>query len=126
MIATGRGCGAGGSRASDSSRPWSSWSFAWGRILRAALGPSIVSGRHFLPNASSPTPALFDRAGALFRTLHGSESGRRDRLGPMNDLLIALTAWRIGAAVVTSNSGEFTRIAGHLPGLVVVEPSEPS
>jgi predicted nucleic acid-binding protein len=72
----------------------------------------------------APTPALFDRAGALFRTLHGSESGRRDRLGPMNDLLIALTAWRIGAAVVTSNSGEFTRIAGHLPGLVVVEPSE--
>jgi len=42
----------------------------------------------------------------------------------MNDLLIALTAWRIGAAVVTANSGEFSRIAEHLPGLVVAEPTE--
>jgi predicted nucleic acid-binding protein len=72
----------------------------------------------------APTPALFDRAGALFRTLHGSGSRLRDRLGPMNDLLIALTAWRIGATVVTANSREFGRIAGHLSGLVVVDPTE--
>ncbi len=72
----------------------------------------------------APTPALFDRAGTLFRALHGDGSGLRDRLGPMNDLLIALTAWRIGATVVTANSGEFNRIAERLPGLVVVEPTE--
>lgn len=42
----------------------------------------------------------------------------------MNDVLIALTAWRIGATVVTGNSGEFSRIAEHLPGLRVVAPSE--
>lgn len=71
----------------------------------------------------APTPALFDRAGRLFRALHGDGSRLRDRLGPINDLLIALTAWRIGATVVTANSGEFNRIAEHLPGLVVVEPS---
>jgi predicted nucleic acid-binding protein len=74
----------------------------------------------------APTAGLFDRAGALFRVLHGSGARLRDRLGPMNDLLIALTAWRIGATVVTGNSGEFTRIAEHLPGLLVVEPSEES
>jgi predicted nucleic acid-binding protein len=39
-------------------------------------------------------------------------------------LLIALTAWRIGATVVTANSDDFSRIAKHLPGLVVVEPTE--
>ena len=72
----------------------------------------------------APTPALFDRAGALFRTLHGSGSRMRDRLGPMNDLLIALTAWRIGAAVVTANIREFGRIAEHLPGLAVADPTE--
>jgi len=72
----------------------------------------------------APTSALFDRAGALFRTLHGTGSRLRDRLGPMNDLLIAATAWRIGAAVVTANSCEFGRIAEHLHGLVVVDPTE--
>ena len=72
----------------------------------------------------APTPALFDRAATLFRALHGDGSRLRDRLGPTNDLLIALTAWRIGATVVTANSGDFNRVAEHLPGLVVVEPTE--
>ena len=72
----------------------------------------------------APTSALFDRAGVLFRTLHGDAAKLQDRLGPMNDLLIALTAWRIGASVVTGNSNEFNRIAQHLPGLAVVEPTE--
>jgi predicted nucleic acid-binding protein len=72
----------------------------------------------------APTPALFDRAGTLFRTLHGTGARTRDRLGPLNDLLIALTAWRIGATVVTANSREFGRIAEHLPGLVVADPTE--
>jgi len=43
-------------------------------------------------------------------------------LGVVNDLLIALTAWRIGAAVVTANLREFSRIGKHLPALVVVTP----
>ena len=49
----------------------------------------------------APAPDLFDRAGVLFRTLHGDGRGFRDRLGVINDLLIALSAWRIGATVVT-------------------------
>ena len=84
------------------------------RILEAFPAERLVA----------PAPALFDRAGVLFRTLHGDGANLLDRLGPMNDLLIALTAWRIGASVVTGNSGEFNRIAQHLPGLVVVEPTE--
>jgi predicted nucleic acid-binding protein len=72
----------------------------------------------------APSSALFDRAGTSFRALHGDGSRLRDRLGLINDLLIALTAWRIGATVVTANSGDFGRIAEHLPGLVIVEPTE--
>ncbi len=70
----------------------------------------------------APTPELFDRAGQLFRPVFGDVSGHLDRLGPINDLLIALTAWQIGATVVTSNLDEFNRITGHLPGLAVVAP----
>ena len=69
----------------------------------------------------APTPRLFDRAGLLFQRLHRN-SARRDRLGPANDVLIALTAWHAGASVVTSNVREFRRIAGWLPGLSVVPP----
>lgn len=68
----------------------------------------------------SPSPLSFDRAGRLFRLLHGAGSG--DRLGSMNDLLIALTAREIGATVVTRNRQEFTRIATAVPGLMVVSP----
>ena len=72
----------------------------------------------------APAPQLFDDAGRLFRVLYGDGSGLGDRLGPINDLLIALTARQIGAAVVTSNLKEFRRIAGQLPGLAVVSPTE--
>jgi predicted nucleic acid-binding protein len=85
--------------------------------LKAAFPPERVV---------TPTAALFERAGALFRELYSTRPAIHDRLGPLNDLLIALTAWRIGAVVVTGNSDEFHRIAGHLPGLVVVEPVERS
>ncbi len=70
----------------------------------------------------APAPQLFDHAGRLFRTLHSDGSGLGDRLGPLNDLLIALTARQIGATVVTGNLSEFRRIAIHLPGLKVVAP----
>jgi predicted nucleic acid-binding protein len=70
----------------------------------------------------APTPELFDRAGLLFRRVYGDLSGHPDRLGPINDLLIALTAWQIGATIVTSNHDEFNRITAHLPGLAVVAP----
>ena len=70
----------------------------------------------------SPTPGLFSRAGQLFHRLYGDGKALTDRLGPVNDLLIALTAWSVGAAVVTSNRREFARIATHLPGLSVIEP----
>jgi predicted nucleic acid-binding protein len=70
----------------------------------------------------APLPPLFDYAGRLFRTLHGDGSGLDDRLGPVNDLLIALTARQIGATVLTSNLDEFRQIARHLPGLRIVPP----
>ena len=68
------------------------------------------------------TPSLLDHAGRLFRSMYGNASGLSDRLGPMNDVLIALTAREIGATVVTSNVLEFRRIAGKVPGLKVLTP----
>jgi predicted nucleic acid-binding protein len=72
----------------------------------------------------APTASLFDRAARLFRRLHGGGGATIDRLGPMNDLLIALTAWQIGATVVTASLAEFRRISEHLPGLRVMPPSD--
>lgn len=71
----------------------------------------------------APTPEVFDDAGRLFRVLYGDGSGLADRLGPIDDLLIALTARQIGAAVVTGNLREFRRIASHVSGLTVVSPA---
>jgi predicted nucleic acid-binding protein len=70
----------------------------------------------------APLPPLFDHSGRLFRALHGDGSGLDDRLGPVNDLLIALTARQIGATVVTSNLDDFRQIARHLPGVRIVAP----
>lgn len=70
----------------------------------------------------APAAHLFPRAGRLFRKLYGERFTDSDRLGPMNDLLIALTAREIGATVVTGNVAEFNRIAGELPGLQVLSP----
>lgn len=70
----------------------------------------------------APTPQLFDKAGQLFRTLYSDGSSFTDRLAPINDLLIALTARHIGATVITSNIAEFHRIGEHLHGLSVVSP----
>jgi predicted nucleic acid-binding protein len=69
------------------------------------------------------TSAILDRAGKLFRIMYGNASGLIDRLGPMNDVLIALTAREIGATIVTGNVLEFRRIAAKVPGLKVVAPS---
>lgn len=68
------------------------------------------------------TASTLDHAGRLFRAMHGNASGLSDRLGPMNDVLIALTAREIGATVITNNLLEFRRIAGKLPGLKVTTP----
>jgi predicted nucleic acid-binding protein len=70
----------------------------------------------------APLPSVFDHAGRLFRILYGDGSGLDDRLGPVNDLLIALSARQMGAAVVTSNLQEFHLIASHLSGLRIVAP----
>jgi predicted nucleic acid-binding protein len=70
----------------------------------------------------APLPLLFDQAGRLFRTLHVDGSGLDDRLGPVNDLLIALTARQIGATVLTSNVEEFRQIGRHLAGLRIAAP----
>ena len=68
------------------------------------------------------TPTVLDRAGQLFRIMYGNASGLRDRLGPINDIFIALTAREIGATVITSNVLEFRRIAVKAPGLKIVAP----
>jgi hypothetical protein len=57
----------------------------------------------------APLPLLFDHARRLFRTLYGNGSVLNDRLEPMYDLLIALTARQMGATVVTVNLQEFPR-----------------
>ena len=72
----------------------------------------------------APLPALFDHTGRLFRTLYGDGSGLADRLGPVNDLLIALTARQMGATVVTSNLQEFHQIATHVSGLRIIAPHD--
>ncbi len=72
----------------------------------------------------APASSLFPRAGQLFRILHEGRAGGSDRLGPLNDLLIALTAREIGAAVVTSNIADFTRISEQVSGLQILSPSE--
>jgi predicted nucleic acid-binding protein len=68
------------------------------------------------------TSSTLDYAGRLFRTMYGNATGLSDRLGPMNDVLIALTAREIGATIITSNLLEFRRIAVRVPGLKVVAP----
>ena len=68
------------------------------------------------------TPAVLDRAGRLFRIMYGNASGLIDRLGPMNDLLIALTAREIGATIVTADVLDFRRIAAKVSGIKVVGP----
>jgi predicted nucleic acid-binding protein len=65
---------------------------------------------------------MLGHAGRIFRAMHGNASRLRDRLGPMNDVLIALTARESGATVITNNVLEFRRIAGKLPGLKVTAP----
>lgn len=70
----------------------------------------------------APNPASFARAAAVFCALYGDGAALRDRLGPVNDVLIALTARSLGAAVVTRNLDEFSRIAGVVAGLTVLSP----
>jgi len=70
----------------------------------------------------APAPLLFEHAGRLFRSLHGSGAEVIDRLGPMNDILIALSAREIGATLITNNLKEFDRIARHLLGLKFTAP----
>lgn len=66
----------------------------------------------------SPTQGIYKKAADLFRELFGLNSAAwpQDRLGPVNDLLIAVTAFRMGATVITENEKDFSRIARHLPG----------
>jgi predicted nucleic acid-binding protein len=72
----------------------------------------------------APAPLLFDRAGRVFRALYGEDGGTTDRLGPINDILIALTARHIGAMVVTSNLKVFRQIGKHVPGLQILAPDD--
>lgn len=70
----------------------------------------------------APTPDIYDNAGKLFRDIYGDGSSFTDRVGTINDLLIALTARQIGATVITGNIAEYRRISEHLPGLSIAMP----
>ena len=83
------------------------------RIRRAFPDPRFIA----------PGPELYDRAAVLFRRIHGDAAGMSDRLGAVNDILIALSAWQIGARIVTSNLKDFRRIAKLVSGVVVVDPT---
>lgn len=98
-----------------------------GRIHLGARGRWTGYGmRSQAGDWSRQPPSNSIRPGGLFRIVYGDGSGLADRLGPINDLLIALTARQIGATVVTNNLNEFRRIAEHVPGLAVVAPGEGS
>jgi predicted nucleic acid-binding protein len=77
----------------------------------------------FKKRVIAPSPPLYAKAGRLFRVVYGDRSAGTDRLGAMNDVLIALTACEIGATVVTSNVAEFARVAEELSGLRILAPS---
>jgi len=66
----------------------------------------------------SPTEGVYKKAADVFRRLFGNNSRAwpQDRLGPVHDILIAVTAFRMGATVITENEKDFSRIASHLPG----------
>jgi hypothetical protein len=64
----------------------------------------------------APLTSPFDHAGRLFRTLCGDSSGLADQLGPINGLLIALTARQMGATLVTSISRNFAESPTACPG----------
>lgn len=70
-----------------------------------------------------PAPGVFDHAGQLFRTIHGSAFDMKDRMGPMNDILIALSARAMGATVVTSNLDDFRRVQKEVSGLRIASPT---
>jgi predicted nucleic acid-binding protein len=70
----------------------------------------------------APSPESYDLAGTIFRELFSPGNEPQDRIGPLNDILIALTARQIGAAIVSSNEDDFQRIAAHVPGLLVLNP----
>ena len=67
----------------------------------------------------SPTDGVYRRSAQLFLKLFGqsSEAWPLDRLGPVNDILIATTAFSMGATVISENEKDFSRIARYLPGL---------
>ncbi len=70
----------------------------------------------------APAPEFFERAGELFRSMYSSGNEPTDRLASVNDILIALTAWRMGATLVTRNLEDFSRIGDRLPGLATRAP----
>ena len=72
----------------------------------------------------SPTAGIYKKAADVFRGLFGQNSSAwpQDRLGPVNDILIATTAFRMGATVITENEKDFSRIESHLPGFKFSSP----
>jgi len=86
-------------------------SFAWGEFLCGPLGPGVTEGARRVVHRHLPLGIREAAAGAeLF-----NRTGRRSR--SFADCLIAATAILDGAALATSNRGDFERFTG--AGLVL-------
>ena len=83
------------------------------RATRVALAefvePMVQAGR-----LVTPTYETWERAAAVVSRIHAREPDRRSKLPALlNDVLIALSARQIGAAVVTFNREDFELIRRH-------------
>lgn len=63
----------------------------------------------------APTPSCFCEAGRVLARLGADGLALAERRRVTNDVLIAVTAVRHGAVVITANSRDFSRIEKHTP-----------
>jgi predicted nucleic acid-binding protein len=80
------------------------------KALANFLKPFEKAGRVVTPDHGS-----FREAGRVLARLGGDGIGLVHRRRIVNDVLIAVTAARLGAVVVTANECDFSRIEKHTP-----------
>jgi predicted nucleic acid-binding protein len=80
------------------------------RALMAFLKPFEKADR-----VVTPTHACFREAGRVLAGLGRDGMGKAHLRQLINDVLIAVTAARFGAVVVTANAGDFALIERHIP-----------
>lgn len=80
------------------------------RALESFLKPFEKAGRVLIPDYQS-----FCEAGRVLAALGSEGIGTARRRLLVNDVLIAVTATKSGALLVTQNNRDFARIAKHIP-----------